>query len=202
MGEHCQKHFIGMIKVVCCNTCNILTEYEITHWPQNCLFTVTDVLLSVLVCVCPTPPSVKCAFISVMLMPFAIRQSVSTIEWSIERSIGEGFGKEGFGKRGRGRLTWVASGQCSPNVLWATASSLIIGDLWSFTMAPAAQNTSFHPRLIIIGRPTILHKSASCPWEFAPKVSLECSCLNFSSNRIKVKSQDGKAEHRGSLKGA
>ena len=101
-----------------------------------------------------------------------------------------------------GRLTWVASGQCSPNVLWAKASSLIIGDLWSFTMAPAAQNTSFHPRLIIIGRPTILHKSASCPWEFAPKVSLECSCLNFSSNRIKVKSQDGKAEHRGSLKGA
>ena len=73
-------HFIGLIKVGCCNTCNILTEYEITHWPQNCLFTVTDVLLSVLVCVCPTPPSVKCAFISVMLMPFAIRQSVSTIE--------------------------------------------------------------------------------------------------------------------------
>ena len=41
-----------------------------------------------------------------MLMPFAIRQSVSTIEWSVERSIGEGFGKEGFGKSGGGWPGW------------------------------------------------------------------------------------------------
>ena len=182
MGEHCQKHFIGMIKVVCCNTCNILTEYEITHWPQNCLFTVTDVLLSVLVHVCPTPSLVKCAFISVMLMPFAIRQSVSTIEWSIERSIGEAFGKEGFGKR-----AWVATGQCSPNVLSATASLLIIGDLCSFMMAssqldlPSTSSTKIlpiHPQLI-----NILHGSASFPWKPAKKVQFgeKLSLLLFVS---------------------
>ena len=35
-------------------------------------------------------------------MPFAIRQRVWTIEWSIERTIGGLFGKEGFGKRREG----------------------------------------------------------------------------------------------------
>ena len=59
-GKNCQIHFIVLIKFCLLLlpfwwvTCNILTEYEI--WPPTCLFTVTDVLLSVLVHVCSTPP--------------------------------------------------------------------------------------------------------------------------------------------------
>ena len=180
-------------------------------------------------------------YLSVMLMPFPIRQRVWTIEWSIEQMIGEAFGKRGRRELfwHRTSLTWVVNAHVHPmyfdphcfvaNCWCPTFNPLLFGIHPAWPGSPLrsqlTQCTLPHSALPSIHNWSLLAslqlsyvKLACCPWEFAQKSQLYVlqSKLLVKASRSNMyptdpqhqliqhpqSYKDGKAEHRGSLKGA